>query len=84
MPAQYKECVKSEEGRGRKHEDAQRICAISYYKQHKETPQQAEKKGKAATGETELTQWEPNELKLFEMLELVGPVLEDTVKEGGK
>lgn len=77
MPKEYEECVKSEEARGKKHSDAQRICAVSYYKRHKETPQQAEKRGKASDSTVEETQWDSNELQLFAMLEAVGPLLDD-------
>jgi len=45
MPAEYLACVRSEEERGKSHKDAQRICAIAYYKRHGKTPQQAEEEG---------------------------------------
>lgn len=42
MPAEYKNCVKSEIARGKSKKEAQRICAIAYYKRHGRTPQQDE------------------------------------------
>jgi len=45
MPKEYLKCVESEMKAGKSHDDAQRICAISFYKRHGITPQQAEKKG---------------------------------------
>lgn len=44
MPSEYLNCVKEEEAKGRSHKEAQRICAIRYYKQHGRTPQQDEGK----------------------------------------
>jgi len=65
MPKEYEECVKSEVARGRKLKDAQRICAIAYYKRHGRTPQQDE--GKAA--------FDGFELALFEVLPLIDGAL---------
>ena len=42
MPAEYIQCVRSEMMSGKSKEDAQQICAISYYKRHKKTPQEDE------------------------------------------
>lgn len=42
MPKEYLECVRSEIKSGKAKDDAQRICAISYYKRHKKTPQEDE------------------------------------------
>ena len=64
MPAEYKNCVKSYVAKGKPLKDAKRICAISYYKKHGKTPQQAE-------GST--TGFDKYELNLFEIMELVGP-----------
>lgn len=46
MPKAYLECVKSEIKKGHSKKDAQRICAIWYYKKFSRTPQQDE--GKAS------------------------------------
>lgn len=43
-PKEYYECVASEEKSGKSHDDAQRICSISFYKRHKMTPSQWEKR----------------------------------------
>jgi hypothetical protein len=43
MPKEYTECVKSEIASGKSKKDAQRICAISYYKRHGKRPQDDEK-----------------------------------------
>lgn len=43
MPKEYKACVKSLKSEGKSHKDAQRICAISYYKKHGKRPQDDEK-----------------------------------------
>ena len=45
MPKEYLKCVESELKSGKSKDDAQRICAISFYKRHGITPQQAEKQG---------------------------------------
>lgn len=42
MPAEYMNCVRSEMKNGKSRKDAQRICAISYYKRHGRTPQEDE------------------------------------------
>lgn len=67
MPKEYKECVKSEVAKGKKPKDAQRICAISYYKRHGKTPQQAE-------GSMTLSDYEK---ALFYVLPLIDEALVD-------
>jgi hypothetical protein len=42
MPKEYLECVRSEMDRGKSRADAQRICAIAYYKRHGKRPQDVE------------------------------------------
>jgi hypothetical protein len=59
MPKEYKECVKSYVDKGKSKKEAQKICAISYYKKHGRTPQQ---------DESSLSE---RELALFEAIELV-------------
>jgi hypothetical protein len=49
---------------GSSKEKAQRVCAISYFKKHGKTPQQDEK-----------SSFEPDELKLFDMVEAVGSII---------
>jgi len=43
MPAEYLACVESEVKSGKKHDAAQKICAIAYYKKHGKTVTEAEK-----------------------------------------
>jgi phage head maturation protease len=43
MPAEYMACVASETKGGKPHAEAQKICAIAYYKKHGKTPEQAAK-----------------------------------------
>lgn len=43
MPAEYMACVASEEKGGKSHDEAQKMCAIAYYKKHGKTPEQAMK-----------------------------------------
>lgn len=43
MPKEYTDCVKALEAEGKPREEAQRICAIAFYKKHGMTPQEAEK-----------------------------------------
>ena len=69
MPKQYTECVKSEVANGKKMKDAQRMCAISYFKQHGRTPQQDEDKSSIAA-------FSHYELALFEALPLIDRALE--------
>lgn len=42
MPEEYLKCKESLLAKGKSLKDAQRICAIAYYKRHGKTPQQAE------------------------------------------
>jgi hypothetical protein len=42
MPKEYKECVKSNVARGKPLKDAQRICAIAFFKRHGKRPQDVE------------------------------------------
>ena len=42
MPKEYKECVKSNVNRGKPLKDAQRICAIAFFKRHGKRPQDVE------------------------------------------
>jgi hypothetical protein len=64
VPKEYKECVKSEISRGHSEKDAQRICAIAYFKRHGRTPQQDEK-----------ASFNQHELNLFEGLNAIGTAL---------
>ena len=43
MPAEYLKCVESLMSEGKSKAEAQKICAIAYYKKHGKTPQEAEK-----------------------------------------
>lgn len=43
MPKEYKACVESNIKRGKSKKDAQKICAIAYYKRHGRTPKQDER-----------------------------------------
>lgn len=63
MPKEYKECVKSEVAKGKSLKDAQRICAISYYKRHGRRPQDDEK--------SSLSSWENT---LFDVLDVIKPL----------
>jgi hypothetical protein len=45
MPKEYLDCVARLTGEGKSKDDAQRICAIAFYKRHGMTPQEAEGKG---------------------------------------
>lgn len=54
MPKEYTACVKSNINRGKSTKDAQRICAIAYYKRHGRTPQQDEKKASFSEYEEQL------------------------------
>lgn len=47
MPAEYMACVKSETARGKSRKVAQRMCAISYFKRHGISVNEAHKKGVA-------------------------------------
>jgi hypothetical protein len=42
MPKEYEECVKSNVARGKALKDAQRICAIAFFKRHGKRPQDVE------------------------------------------
>jgi hypothetical protein len=42
MPKEYDECVKSNIARGKPKKDAQRICAIAFFKRHGKRPQDVE------------------------------------------
>ena len=64
MPKEYKECVKSNIARGKSKKEAQRICAIAYYKRHGRTPQQDEK--------ASLSDYEK---ALFDVIELIESAL---------
>jgi hypothetical protein len=44
MPAEYLKCVESEKKKGKSEAEAQKICAIAYYKRHGETVKEAHKK----------------------------------------
>ena len=64
IPKEYIDCVTSVEKSGKSHKDAQRICAIQYFKKHGKTPMQDEKKSAS---------YDDNELALFRVLNAVGP-----------
>jgi hypothetical protein len=72
MPREYEHCKQSELDSGKSLKDAKRICAIRYYKIHGQTPMQADKEGKAA----EKSQYDDDEIKFFEMLELIAPIVD--------
>jgi hypothetical protein len=65
MPKEYLDCVKSVEDGGKSHKDAQKICAIQYYKKHGKTPNQAES---AALEGVEFSEYE---VALFEAVPLI-------------
>ena len=48
-PAEYLNCVRSEMKSGKSKKDAQKMCAISYYKRHEKTPQEDEATDKKIT-----------------------------------
>lgn len=73
MPKEYEHCKQSELNSGKSLKDAKRICAIRYYKVHGKTPMQAEKG--AATDE--LIKFDEDEVALFELIEAIGPVIQD-------
>lgn len=67
MPKEYTECVKSYVKKGKPKKDAQRICAIRYYKKHGKTPQQDESS----------QEFSAKEIRMFNLIEIVGPFFED-------
>lgn len=62
MPKEYEHCVAGYIAKGRSKKYAQRRCAISYYKRHGKTPQQAH--GSVAS-------FDEYELNLFEIIPLI-------------
>lgn len=44
MPKEYTDCVKKQMAKGKPKKEAQKICAIAYYKKHGETVQEYDKK----------------------------------------
>lgn len=66
MPKEYKHCVESEVNSGKDMKIAQRMCAISFFKRHGMTPQQAEEKGMAS--------YSDYEKEVFAAIEAIGPI----------
>jgi len=69
MPPEYKNCVRSVMNDGKSRDDAERICAISFFKSHGMTPQQFDKQQNSSTEYTK------QELYTFDMVELFGEIL---------
>lgn len=66
MPKEYTECVKGYLAKGKTKKYAQRRCAISYYKRHGKTPQQAHGASTFDSYENELFEWLPLIFKALE------------------
>lgn len=67
MPKEYKDCVESVMKSGKSSDSAHAICSAQFYKKHGKTPREAAHEEKASM------EFSPEEERIFDLLEIIGP-----------